>query len=107
MRPNVTNRCIRFTIYPKCYGDMIPNFVLDINGTSVDCGPVKSRSKANVFGVLWTDEQNEKCRIFIALDNKGMHQNFSKYFKELLKLCSTDSGASVAVAAAATAANGK
>lgn len=74
----------------------MPNFVLDINGTSINCGPVKSRSKINVFGMLWKDEQNEKCRIFIAFDNKGMHRNFNKYFKELLKLYSTNGGATAA-----------
>lgn len=93
VKPNATNRCIRITIYPKCYIDTIPNFVLDINGTNIHCRPVKARSKVNVLGVRWSDEQNEKCRLFIAFDNKGMHQNFSKYFKELINLHSTDSRA--------------
>lgn len=50
--------------------------------------------------------------MFIAFDNKGMQQNFCKYFKELLKLYSADSGdvvgATVAAAAAAVSTeNGK
>lgn len=107
VKPNATNRCIRITIYPKCYSDSMPNFVLDINGANIDCGPVKSRSKVNVFGVLWRDEQNEKCRMFIAFDNKGMHQNFSKYFKELLTLLYSIDGGAAAATAAANTENGK
>lgn len=97
MKPNVTKRCIRITVYPKCYNETIPNFVLDINRTStnIDYGPVKSRSKVNVFGMLWNDEQNEKCRIFIAFDNKGIRHNFGKYFKELLKLHSIAATAAI------------
>lgn len=65
---------------------MIPNIILNVDSIKMNGGPVKSRSKLNVFGLLWNDEQNKKCRMFITFDNKRMHQNFSKYFKELLKL---------------------
>lgn len=90
VKPNVTKRCIRIAIYPKHYDETSPNFILDINAASINGGTVKSRSKANVFGVLWNDEQNKKCRIFIAFDNKRGRQNFGKYFEELVKLYGND-----------------
>lgn len=90
MRPNVAKRYIRISIYPKHYTEAAPNFILDIDTKSINCRPVKSRTKANVFGVLWNDELNKKCQIFVAFENKGVRQKFSEYFEGLLKPYSTD-----------------
>lgn len=77
---------MQITVYPKCYDEMMPYFSLDIDYTKIRCGPVKSRSRENVFGVVWSGEKKKKCRIFIAFESRTDHEKFEKYFsRKLLK----------------------
>lgn len=64
---------------------MMPYFAIDVDYTQIFCGPVESRSKENVYGILWCSELKEKCRIFIAFEERNKHQKFNEYFRKLLK----------------------
>lgn len=68
----------------------MPHFSVDIDYSSIRCGPVQSRSRENVFGMVWGCKRNKKSRIFIAFDSKIQLQNFSKYFRKLLKFFNND-----------------
>lgn len=83
-------QCVQITVYPKCYDEMMPHFSVDIDYSSIRCGPVQSRSRENVFGMVWGCKRNKKSRIFIAFDSKIQLQNFSKYFRKLLKFFNND-----------------
>lgn len=77
-------RNIQINVYPKRYEEMLPHFTLDIDYANIRCGQVRSHSKANVYGILWSCVE-KKCRIFIAFESKTMHQKFSKYLRKLLE----------------------
>lgn len=81
--PN-SSRKVQLNVYPKLYDEMGPYFSIGIDHTKIRCGTIKSRSKANTYGILWSWE-GKKCRIFIAFESIAMHRNFSKYFRKLLK----------------------
>lgn len=78
-----TESSVQMNVYPKLYDDLTPYFTVDINYANIRCGSVRSRSKLNVYGIVWCIEP-KKCRIFIAFEDETMHQKFDKYFRELL-----------------------
>ncbi|XP_031620918.1 uncharacterized protein LOC116339276 [Contarinia nasturtii] len=81
-------RNVQINVYPQNYNELKPHFSIAIDYEKIRSGHVRSYSRQNVYGILWCSDEHDmmkKCRIFIAFEDKAMHQKFSKYFRKLLK----------------------